>query len=150
MCDKIRNSLHTLLKYLISDIKGLEKRSFFVDDRKDFIIWDSDKSIYLFTETFKSLESIRTTTLSFECEWFCHYSNYESTKPFRYLSNNRSSTSTSTTTETTGNKYHICTSERLFNLLARLFSSFFSDFWICSCSESSSCSTTDIDTSWSL
>ena len=92
-----------------------------------------------------SFYSVLATFASFKSERTCHDTNCKSTKIFSDTCNNRGCTCTRSTTHTSSDKDHVCSSDSFRQSFFTFFCSFTSNFWTTSCTQTTSQFWTKLD-----
>ncbi|MDT4859565.1 hypothetical protein FQZ97_940820 [compost metagenome] len=133
--NKLRNTLNTLTKYIIGNLKCLKKRRATINRLKKAVVWNSNKCIHLTTKAINRPFCVLTALFTLKAKWLCGNTNNQDTEVASNFGHNMTSTTTRTTTSTNCHKDHVGTSNSVANFVARFLSGSFTRKWVSACAK---------------
>src|SRR3989338_4907 len=119
--NQIGNPLNGVPQNLIAHCKSGKKRSVFRHDRKKFVIWNDDQSVYCFAKFDESALGNACTLHALKSKWFCHNSNCK--RPLRLggVRNYWRAARTGTSAHPASDKHHIGALQNLVDFVFGFF-----------------------------
>ncbi len=143
--NEVGNTGNTKLQYLVGHIECIINGCVFISDIEELVICDYDQGVNILLDLADTTLSVHRTARAFETERTGNNCNSQDAEFTSDLGNYRSSTCTGTTTHTCGDEQHICSADRLSDLIFTFFSSLLANRRICAASETSGDLLTDLD-----